>query len=105
MNMRRMLLVTIIGGALAAPAVAQPVGPGPIGPGPMGLGPAGPGPGPGVPSRAMSLFPGSPLAFDADDRADELYNDGREAIEEGRYDRALDRFNRLIDLKSPRTDA
>jgi hypothetical protein len=40
-----------------------------------------------------------------EDRADELYDEGREAIEEGRYERALDRFNRLIDLKSSRTDA
>jgi tetratricopeptide (TPR) repeat protein len=40
-----------------------------------------------------------------EDRADELYDEGREAIEEGRYERALDRFNRLIDMKSNRTDA
>jgi tetratricopeptide (TPR) repeat protein len=40
-----------------------------------------------------------------DDRADDLYSEGREAIEEGRYDRAVERFNRLIDLKSSRTDA
>jgi tetratricopeptide (TPR) repeat protein len=43
--------------------------------------------------------------MDADDRADDLYDEGREAIEEGRYDRAVDRFNRLIDLKTTRTDA
>jgi tetratricopeptide (TPR) repeat protein len=42
---------------------------------------------------------------DAEDRADDLYTEGREAIEAGRYDRAVDRFNRLIDLKSARTDA
>jgi hypothetical protein len=41
----------------------------------------------------------------ADDRADELYDEGREAIEEGRYDRAIDRFTRLIDMKTNRTDA
>ena len=40
-----------------------------------------------------------------DDRADDLYDEGRDAIEEGKYDRALDRFNRLIELKSNRTDA
>src|SRR5262249_17911621 len=40
-----------------------------------------------------------------DDRADELYDEGRQLIEEGRYDRAVDRFNRLIALKSNRTDA
>jgi tetratricopeptide (TPR) repeat protein len=41
----------------------------------------------------------------ADDRADDLYSEGRDAIEEGRYDRAIQRFNTLIDLKSSRTDA
>jgi len=40
-----------------------------------------------------------------DDRADELYDEGREAIEEGRYDRAVDRFTRLIEMKSTRVDA
>jgi tetratricopeptide (TPR) repeat protein len=45
------------------------------------------------------------LAADIDDRADDLYDEGRDAIEEGKYDRALDRFNRLIELKSNRTDA
>lgn len=42
---------------------------------------------------------------EADDRADDLYDEGREAIEEGRYDRAIERFNRVIDQKSTRTDA
>jgi HEAT repeat protein len=110
MNMTRILSTTLLlAAALGAPAAAQPVGPGLIGPGPMGLGPAGPGPGPGpgpgIHSRAMTLLPGAPLAFEADDRADELYSDGREAIEEGKYERALDRFNQLIELKSNRTDA
>jgi len=40
-----------------------------------------------------------------DDKSDELYEQGRDAIEEGKYDRALDRFNRLVSLKTPRTDA
>ncbi len=44
------------------------------------------------------------LAID-EDRADELYQEGREAIEEGRFDRAIDRFNTLIELKTTRTDA
>src|SRR5262245_26360368 len=99
-------LTTIFAALIATAAAAQPIGPGPIGggpigPGPMGLGPIGPGPG----AHAMRL--GRPV-FDADDRddkADDLYSDGRDAIEEGRYERALDRFNRLIDLKSNRTDA
>jgi len=46
-----------------------------------------------------------PEGIEADDRADDLYDEGRQAIEEGRYDRAVDRFNRVIDLKSSRTDA
>jgi tetratricopeptide (TPR) repeat protein len=45
------------------------------------------------------------LANGVDDRADELYDEGREAIEEGKYDRAIDRFNKLIDLKTSRIDA
>ena len=40
-----------------------------------------------------------------DDRADDLYDEGRDAIEEGKYDRAIDRFNKLIELKTNRTDA
>jgi tetratricopeptide (TPR) repeat protein len=44
------------------------------------------------------------LAVD-DDRADDLYDEGRDAIEEGKYDRAVDRFNKLIELKTNRTDA
>jgi HEAT repeat protein len=40
-----------------------------------------------------------------EDRADELYAEGRESIEDGKYERALDRFNELIALKSSRTDA
>jgi len=53
----------------------------------------------------FSLRPGAPFAADADDRADDLYSEGREAIEQGKYDRALDRFDRLIEMKTSRTDA
>ncbi|HEV8346135.1 MAG TPA: HEAT repeat domain-containing protein [Vicinamibacterales bacterium] len=90
------LFLTVILAAAVAPVAAQPVGPGP-----MGLGPIGPGPGipSGLPMRLN--LPG----FEADDRADDLYDEGREAIEEGKYDRALDRFNRLIEMKTTRTDA
>jgi tetratricopeptide (TPR) repeat protein len=44
-------------------------------------------------------------SVNSDDRADELYDEGREAIEEGRYERAIERFDRLIALKTTRTDA
>jgi HEAT repeat protein len=40
-----------------------------------------------------------------DKRFDELYEDGREAIEEGRYERAIAQFDRLIPYKTDRTDA
>jgi HEAT repeat protein len=53
----------------------------------------------------FSLRAGGPLAFEADDRADERYEAGREAIEEGKYERAVEHFNMVIDLKSNRTDA
>src|SRR5262249_38957981 len=57
-------------------------------------------------ARAMTppLVPPA-AAVDVDDRADELYSEGRESIDDGKYDRALDRFNRLIELNSSRTDA
>jgi HEAT repeat protein len=108
---RSFFLTMIVAAALAAPAAGQPVGggpigPGPIGPGPIGLGPIGPGP------HAMRLGPidphgigGAPFAANDDDRADDLYEAARDAMEEGKYDRALDRLNQLIDLKSNRTDA
>jgi HEAT repeat protein len=45
------------------------------------------------------------IAAPDEDRADELYSEGRESIEDGKYERALDRFNQLIELKTNRTDA
>jgi HEAT repeat protein len=70
--------------------------------------PAAAQPGPTAMTLKMATLRG-PAGIDvdarADDRADDLYDEGREAIEEGRYDRAVDRFNRVIDLKSSRTDA
>src|SRR5262249_3419488 len=41
----------------------------------------------------------------SEERAAVLNDQAREAIEEGRYERAVERFSRLIDLKSNRTDA
>ena len=113
MTIRLVVPFTFLLAALAAPMAAQPAGAGPIGPGPLGtpsgVGPLGPGPF-GAPSGGVfSLRPGTPNAADAEqraeERADELYNSGRDAIEQSRYDRALDRFERLIQLNSSRTDA
>ena len=101
------LFPLLFAAALAAPAAAQPPGPGPLGPGPMGLGPIGPGPRGPPPGVGMSLRDRAGLDADqrAEERADELYSNGREAIEDGKYDRAIDRFDRLIELKTTRTDA
>lgn len=41
---------------------------------------------------------------DSEDRNLELYKDGTNAIDEQRYERAVDRFNRVIESKSPRSD-
>jgi hypothetical protein len=94
-------ILTMICGCLAAvsAAGAQPLPPGAGSFPTIDIGPVGPGP-----SLAIALNAG-PRGINADERADELYDEGREAIEEGRYDRAVDRFTRLIALKSNRTDA
>jgi len=47
---------------------------------------------------------GSARAF-TDDQADDLYERARDAIEQTRYDRALAALDRLIEMKTPRTDA
>ena len=100
MTISRIVSIVVLSCAFAAAAAAQPVGPGPIGPGPGGFGP------PITPAPSAVFGPrGGPRGADLDDRADDLYSEGREAIEDGKYDRALTRFNRLIDLKSNRTDA
>jgi hypothetical protein len=39
------------------------------------------------------------------ERLDELYSDGREALEEDRYDRAAEKFSQLAELNGPQTDA
>ena len=76
---------------MAAPTALPPVPPTP---------PAPPAP------PVAAMFPVGPIGVEPpEDRADDLYDEGREAIEEGKYERAVDRFNRLIDLKSNRTDA
>src|SRR5580698_6527749 len=39
------------------------------------------------------------------ERLDELYSDGREALDEDRYDRAAEKFSELASLNGPQTDA
>jgi HEAT repeat protein len=60
---------------------------------------------PAHPGTLTPWHPGTSSTSDVDDRADDLYDEGREAIEEGRYDRAIERFGELIALKTNRTDA
>jgi hypothetical protein len=39
------------------------------------------------------------------ERTDELYSDGREALDEDRYDRAAEKFSELASMNGPQTDA
>jgi len=39
------------------------------------------------------------------ERLDELYSDGREALDEDRYDRAAEKFSELASMNGPQTDA
>jgi len=106
------------------PIGSGPVGPGPIGPGPIGLGPIGPGPigiGPSGPFRWSPENEQDRERERADrereqkdrelqraqaerDRLAQLYEEGNNALYEGRWDRAVTYFTRLADLKGPRTD-
>src|SRR5262245_857701 len=54
---------------------------------------------------AMKLAGPSGLSPSLDDRADDLYERARDLIEQGKYDRAVSELDRLIPLKSNRTDA
>jgi HEAT repeat protein len=107
MDTTRMFLTSLFVAALALPAAAQPH--------PMVAVPAMPAM-PAIP--AMPAMPGIDAwpaipAFPAivgwresgDDRADDLYDRARDLIEEGKFDRAVADLDRLIGMKSNRTDA
>src|SRR6059036_1006946 len=53
---------------------------------------------------AAAPVPIAAIAID-EQRPDDLFEQARDLIEEGRYDRALDPLNRVIAAKSSRTDA
>ena len=105
-----------------------PIGPGPMGPGPMSLGPIGPGPMLSIAPMPMMLAPGP--WYDAQDREAErqdrereqkdremqraraerdressLYEQGNNALYEGRWDRAVTYFTRLAEMKGTRADS
>jgi hypothetical protein len=86
MNLRHTLSLFSLVFAAALPAAAQP-GP------PMALA-----------RSAVREARGGAIAPD-DDRADQLYERARDAIEQGKYDRAVGDLDRVIEMKSPRTDA
>ena len=114
MDTTQMILSTIFAAALAVPAAAQPAPPAPrvfV----MPAMPAMPAMPMIPPMPAMPMMPGMPAipAFpgfagwreSADDRADDLYDRARDLIEQGKFDRAVSDLDRLIALKSNRTDA
>src|SRR5437016_1670758 len=109
MNTTLMLLISTLTMSLAAPALAQPPAP-PAWPDGAGAWDAAQQalrdlqlaqippmpPMPPLPPRKQS-----PLG----DRAQLLYDQGRDAIERGRYEQAVERFERLIEMKAKTTDA
>jgi tetratricopeptide (TPR) repeat protein len=101
------LLCSIVLAAIASPAAAQPAAPPlPALPSIAALPPM-PAVGPLPPTLMMPMH-ASPWAFsshDGDDRSDDLYDRARDLIEEGKFDRAVAELDRLIGLKSSRTDA
>ena len=58
-----------------------------------------------MPSMHLLPTPWAAVGRDADDQADDLYDRARDLIEQGRFDRAVADLDRLIGLKSSRTDA
>lgn len=92
--------------ALLTPAMAATAG---AQPGPMHLEPklatvAG-GVSGGIADGVVGGVVGFALAGANDDRADDLYERARDLIEEGKFERALGDLDRVIELKSNRTDA
>ncbi len=99
---------------------AGPMGLGPIGPGPMGVGPIGPGP---MVFAMRGFSDGQDREAERQDREREqrdreleraraerdressLYEQGNNAIYEARWDRAVNSFTRLAELKGTRADA
>lgn len=99
----------------AGPAEAQPEGGlQPLGLPPLALSPLGPGPFGAGPIRlvpfsadALVVFPDGQAPRDAARRnqEDRMYEDGQRAIEEGRWQRAVERFTDLAAEKGSRADA
>ncbi len=109
----------------AGPLGRAPASPAPAGAGPFGQGPIAPGPfGPpsagspmalapwigGGPGDALAIWPGDQdREREAEQREREretrIYDQGRESMDEGRYDRAIERFQDVVAMKGARADA
>ncbi len=105
MNKTRSIFLSILVAAAASPAAAQtpqhlPTPPLPA----IAAVPAMPAIG-SMPSMRPLPTPWVAAGRDADDQADDLYDRARDLIEQGRFDRAVADLDRLIGLKSSRTDA
>ena len=55
--------------------------------------------------RANFAMAMAPFAYASDDKEDQLYDRARDAIENGRYERALEDLNRLLAMNGTRADA
>jgi HEAT repeat protein len=89
--------LTATGVTAAQPGLALtgPLPPGPIAPGASGFGPRGPLPGVWEPGDEQSRTA----------REDRLYEEAQEDLEQGRWQRAAERFSQVAAAKGPRTDA
>jgi tetratricopeptide (TPR) repeat protein len=99
MNITHSVLISTLTVLLTVPAAAQSPTP-----------EAAPAPAPPPTRRATIIVPPLPPSAPLPplvpgDRAELLYDQGRNAIEQGRFDRAVERFDQLIEMKSTRTDA
>jgi tetratricopeptide (TPR) repeat protein len=105
MNKTPMILFSMFLAALAWPAAGQ-TPPTPALPSVAAL-PALPAVGslPSPQSMRLLVSPWAISTRDSDDRADDLYDRARDLIEQGKFDRAVADLDRLIGLKSNRTDA
>ncbi len=99
MDKRFSLYSTLFFTLVAAAGVARPVG---AQPGSMFIEPKLATVVGGVTGGVVGGFA---IAGANEDRADDLYDRARDLIEQGKFDRALGDLDRLIDLKSNRTDA
>jgi HEAT repeat protein len=110
MDIRQLRYSSLVVATLLTPAIAATAG---AQPGPMHLEPKLVTVVGGVTGGISEGIAGGVVGFAlaganderTDDRADDLYDRARDLIEEGKFERALGDLDRLIELKSNRTDA